>query len=348
MQFKHLDQFKTGGSGTEMQLSIPPPRTPDGRVYRLSPNEKAQPRHFVLGAANNAVVVSDAARVRMKLEPRSKKTVCPYSGIIGDDQDFTHPDDINAAVEIVKHAAIADARAEIARILKGIENSHIRVQTSNSRAMTPPPRFERRDLLRELMCDQCGRDYGVYAISLFCPDCGAPNLRLHFARELVLVHMEIENANKFENQPEFAYRLLGNAHEDVLTAFEATLKTVYQYQVAQGDISAPPCKPVKNDFQNVDRAAARFAEFNLDPFACLDPSELPILKLNIQKRHIIGHNLSVIDETFAEHATEARVGETTQIIGDDIRQFANLSQRVVDSLDTWLGGAPAPETADSS
>ena len=33
------------------------------------------------------------------------------------------------------------------------------------------------------VCDHCGRDYGVFAIGLFCPDCGAPNLRLHFARE---------------------------------------------------------------------------------------------------------------------------------------------------------------------
>jgi hypothetical protein len=72
------------------------------------------------------------------------------------------------------------------------------------------------------------------------------------------------------------------------------------------------------------------------------PNELDILKLNIQKRHVIGHNLSVIDAKFAEHATEARIGKTAQIIGKDIRQFANLCQRVVDSLDTWLGGAPAP------
>src|SRR6202521_3794245 len=31
---------------------------------------------------------------------------------------------------------------------------------------------------------------------------------------------------------ELAYRLMGNAHEDVLTAFEATLKTVYHHKAA--------------------------------------------------------------------------------------------------------------------
>ena len=39
---------------------------------------------------------------------------------------------------------------------------------------------------------------------------------------------QVELASKLAvEQSELAYRLLGNAHEDVLTAFEATLKTVY-------------------------------------------------------------------------------------------------------------------------
>ena len=81
-----------------MQLSVPPPRTPRGRVYRYSPNEKALPRHFVLGNVIENFVVSEATRTRMKLLPRSKQTVCPYSGVVADDQDFTHPDDVKAAL----------------------------------------------------------------------------------------------------------------------------------------------------------------------------------------------------------------------------------------------------------
>lgn len=41
--------------------------------------------------------------------------------------------------------------------------------------------------MRELVCDHCGHHYGVFATGLFCPDCGAPKLRLHFARETELV-----------------------------------------------------------------------------------------------------------------------------------------------------------------
>jgi hypothetical protein len=54
MRFKNLERYRTGGTGTRMQLSIPSPRTPDGRAYRYSPNEDAHPRHFVLGDAVTA------------------------------------------------------------------------------------------------------------------------------------------------------------------------------------------------------------------------------------------------------------------------------------------------------
>ena len=66
------------------------------------------------------------------------------------------------------------------------------------------------------------------AVSLaFCPDCGAPNIHLHFAREVVLVREQVELAVSLaSDQRELAYRLMGNAHEDVLTAFEATRDSV--------------------------------------------------------------------------------------------------------------------------
>jgi hypothetical protein len=77
MKFPRLHRYRTGGTSNNMKLSYPAPRTPSGRVYRLSPNEHAHPRHFVLGGVVADIDVTDALRARMKLEPRSKQTVCP-------------------------------------------------------------------------------------------------------------------------------------------------------------------------------------------------------------------------------------------------------------------------------
>lgn len=348
MRFKNLERYKTGGKGTHLQLDVPLPKTPGGRVYRYSPNKEAHPRHFVLGGVAEGMEITPDARTRMKLEPGSQQTVCPYSGIVALDAAFTHPDDRDAAVKIVGHAAVADARAELQRMLKGsAQRSRGTITYKPGRTtMKPKPRFERGDLMRELVCDHCGRDYGVFAIALFCPGCGAPNLRLHFLREVALVVAQVELAEGVEEgKQELAYRLLGNAHEDVLTAFEATLKTVYFYGMTQHGSHGADFKPVGNDFQNVKRAKGRFATLHLDPFEDLDDEHLAVLTLNIQKRHIIGHNLSVVDAKFAQHARDAKVGETVRLVGDDIRVFAALSQVVVDRLDTWLAdGKPAPAT----
>lgn len=54
-----------------------------------------------------------------------------------------------------------------------------------------------------------------------------------------------------------------------------------------------------------------------------------------------------MDDKFASHDDEARVGETVYIVGEDIRQFAAISQKVVDNLDAWIGGAPSPTISQS-
>lgn len=72
------------------------------------------------------------------------------------------------------------------------------------------------------------------------------------------------------------------------------------------------------------------------------------MRLNIQKRHIIGHNLGVVDEKFASHADDAKVGETVEIVGEDIRVFAAICQKITDALDAWLGGSPSPTIDQSS
>lgn len=336
-----------------MKLGYSAPRTPRGRIYRLSPNAHAHPQHFLLGDVVADIQLTDPLRVRMKHSPRTKSTVCPYSGIVAEDDAYVHPEDVNASVEMVKHDFVQDAHDAIAEMLQDAfsssssSNSLIKITTSSKpKGLQPKPRFFRNDLMRELVCDHCGRDYGVFAIGLFCPDCGAPNLRLHFLRETELVGAQVGLAEEMdESQEELAFRLMGNAHEDVLTAFEATLKTVYLY--GKNATNTIPSPKVGNDFQNVDRATKRFAELGLNPFENLSDFELDALRLNIQKRHIVGHNLGVVDDKFAAIATDAKVGETVNLVGVDIRQFACISQKVVDSLDSWLGGSPSPTIAQS-
>lgn len=353
MRFKNLESYRIGGVGSDMQLGIPLPKTPDGRVYRYSPNENAHPRLFLLGDRVDGFALPETMSARMSHMPGTPGTICPYSGALDEDEAFTHPDDVAAAQEVVAHAAAADVAeafhgmfADLGRKFAG--NKFVKIKPGPKPHAKPRPRFARRDLLRELVCDECGRDYGVFAISLFCPDCGAPNIHLHFAREAMLVREQVEMAGKLgAEQGELAYRLLGNAHEDVLTAFEATLKTVYLYKLTARLADAPEAKPVGNAFQNIERGRKRFAEFGFDPFGSLSADALAVLTLNIQKRHVIGHNLGIADAMFAEHAADARLGETVPLVGEDILQFADICKMTVDHIDAWLANGGLPPSRDA-
>ena len=269
MRMKNLGRFRVGGSASRMKLGIPVPKTPDGRAYRYSPNPDAFPRHFVLGDRVLAIELDDRKRSRMMQSPGSPRTVCPYSGTVAPDNEFTHPDDEKAALKMMEHAFVEDVHAAVADMLSGAarKSKGAISYKSSGRTAAPRPRFGRRDLMRLLVCDHCGRDYGVFAIGLYCPDCGAPNIGLHFAREVDLVSQQVEVAEDLgKSKEELAYRMLGNAHEDVLTAFEATLKTIYLHSRSKGPADASPPKAVANDFQNIDKAKKRFGELSVDPF----------------------------------------------------------------------------------
>lgn len=323
-----------------MKVAVPLPRTPTGKIYRFSPNADALPRHFLLGDAPAEFEPSTESRQLMKLLPRSQQTVCPYSGIVASDDDFTHPHDRKAAERAVHDAFAKDVEDELRAIARRV-NGRQRPGSMMSLKMsvkTPRRRITRnyrQDLLRELQCPHCKREYGVYAISLFCPDCGAPNISAHFGREVELVDQQVLLAEtQSAEASELAYRLLGNAHEDVVTAFEATLKTVYLH--CKSLISPTEKSGVSNDFQNVSRAERRYAELAYEPFSCLDETERSELLLNIQKRHVIGHNLSIVDDRFAEHQAQAKVGSTVTIVSADIRRFRRIAESVVENLDRWL------------
>jgi hypothetical protein len=198
----------------------------------------------------------------------------------------------------------------------------------------------REDLLRSLTCDICGRHYGVYAIALFCPDCGGRNVHVHFGREVHLVQEQIDLSRDIENEGrhELAYRLLGNAHEDVLTAFETYLKTIYRFLVGKRLPEQAEAltgqKAIGNSFQNLDRTQKLFGHIELDPFQELPDDRMGLLRMNIEKRHVVGHNLSLSDEKYSDSTMSEGPGRTVQLLGEDIGAFAEICRSVIEHLET--------------
>ncbi|MXY54004.1 MAG: hypothetical protein F4Y86_15970 [Gammaproteobacteria bacterium] len=139
---------------------------------------------------------------------------------------------------------------------------------------------------------------------------------------------------------ELGYRLIGNAHEDVLTALEATLKAIYRHLVRTrlpDQFSRLGSKQaIGTAFQNIERATALYAHLGIEPFSVLAPADVECLELNIQKRHVLGHNLGVADESYVDIAGDGKAGETIRLLGNEIRLFAESCSAVVSNLEQHL------------
>ncbi len=336
--FKRLEKYKVGGTKDKMELNVPLPQSPTGKVYRWCPNEECTPRLFLLGDAKRPENL-DVSQLRRL--PGARGTTCPYCGIDADDNEFTYQGDVEAIQKYIEWTASRDISDNLEKMAKDFNRAQpkgglISLKMNFKPKHTSEPRAWREDLIRNLACDICGQQYGVYAIALFCPDCGCKNLSVHFEREIELILQQIDLAEQVaENgNGELSYRILGNAHEDVVTAFETYQKTFYKYMVKRNYLKEETEKMISkraigNRFQNIDRAKDLYKNLSIDPFSVLTQDELGLMRLNIEKRHVIGHNLSIVDETYSDTEQRDKPGTTVGILADEISEFAKIAKKVV-------------------
>ncbi len=343
--FKRLERYKVGGIGDKWELQIPLPQTLSGKVYRWCPDEQCSPRLFLLGGTP---VRPEGLDVSKLYRSPGIGTTCPYCGGDASDEEYMYSGDTQAILDYLQWAAYRDAHDALKKMSDDFNRSVgsgglISINMSVDPVTEPEPSAWREDLLRNFACDLCGREYGVYAIALFCPDCGSKNLHVHFEREIELILQQIDLAEQVakDGNIELSYRLLGNAHEDVLTALETSQKTIYKYEIRK---KYPPDERRKltskaaigNRFQNIDKARRLYQNLSLDPFSALSLDESELLKTNIAKRHVIGHNLSIADESYIDTGKSEIPGTTVEILADDINQFALCAKKVVLELETLM------------
>ena len=159
--------------------------------------------------------------------------------------------------------------------------------------------------------------------------------------------IEIAQAIESELGSELSYRILGNAHEDVVTALETYLKTAYRFLVRKryGTSEAlqfSSKKAIQNSFQNIERGQRLFRQrLNIEPFGHLESSALERLRVNLEKRHLIGHNLGLVDDTYAQSVGAEAIGSNVPLVAEEVSAFAEVASSVVARLETQPEFQPA-------
>jgi uncharacterized Zn-finger protein len=177
MYWETMRQFGDMRPDGTFKLSIPLPTTPTGKVRRCCPNPDCRPGLSLLG---DAPETTPDRLPGMRRVPQSPGMTCPYCGTDAEDDEWMCPEDIDHAIEQVGWAAERDTARELGRMARDfnrrVGGGPLGISVKVKGGNRSRPRVWIEDLLRELACNRCGREYGVYAVGLFCPDCGAANL----------------------------------------------------------------------------------------------------------------------------------------------------------------------------
>lgn len=94
---------------------------------------------------------------------------------------------------------------------------------------------------------------------------------------------------------------------------------------------------IGNRFQNMDRAKDLYKKLSLYPLSVLTTEELELMKLNIEKRHVIGYNLSVADEAYADTKSREKPGTKVEILAEEIAEFAETIKNIIVELEQLMG-----------
>jgi len=101
-------------------------------------------------------------------------------------------------------------------------------------------------------------------------------------------------------------------------------------------------KSEANAFQNVRRGRERFAAFAIDPYAPLQAADLAWFEENIEKRHVLGHNLGLADARYAASVGEEEHGRTVRLLANEVLRFALLAAAVIGALEMLPEFLPRP------
>lgn len=339
--WRDLNRFRTGRT-PEGHDTFSIPLTPDkeGMVGRECPRVDCQPRYFKI-----KVPPKNGEQVK---QPEKREIIenlhCPYCGYKSNINKFATRDQ----TEWVKSMIVRDVHRQIDEMLRNTIGStrtssgggFLQVRLEYKSGTLPSVRhYAEKELKRVVDCDQCGRGYAVYGIAMFCPWCGEGNLKVHLTRSIEVVRslMDAHDQIVEKSGKESGYHLLGNCLEDCVSLFEGFLKVIYNELIGK-KYTAEECRDkmskLGNSFQNLSKAKEIFMrDLGIDLFSGLSTTDLDFMGLQFAKRHVITHNLGLIDEKYGKQASAWQTpGQDISLNASDIARLLGLIGRIIEPL----------------
>lgn len=335
MKFNSMEPYRTGRSPEgcdEFSVSLQPDE--DGFFGRECPNEDCDTQYFKIGTS-----IPDGMEGAVENISEGQLT-CPYCGTTDNMQRFH----TQAQVEWIKsmmfrdvHKAFGDILDNAFRPLQRPSGGLVSIRVEVKRGALPSVRhYVEEKLKQEIIYNKCGFRCAVYGISFHCPLCGKGSLTQHLEQSGATVRILAEEAERIssEHGSDVGDRMLGNALQDVVSIFEGFLKQTYRYAVRRHESKVEAEKlfqKIKVNFQRLSGAEEFFRrDFGLEIFSAISAEDRDLLELFFSKRHVLTHNLGLIDEKYKDQVRAwERTGSEVPLTADEVVQALALVTRVV-------------------
>lgn len=188
----------------------------------------------------------------------------------------------------------------------------------------------------DVACPQCNNRYSVIGTAYFCPFCGKNNIEENFEKSLEVIHNKLNFKELFKNDLE---KMDKNMAEDFARSIlEKTVgETVSAFQkLAELLIKKHTDKEVKvNDFQIILKGDSIFTECVGKSYKdWISADEYSFLDLMFQRRHLLEHNLGIVDEKYLERTkdTSYHLGERLILNVGEISSFIGIIRKLSHGL----------------
>lgn len=288
------------------RFRVPLKADDDGLLGRECPNEECQPKYFKM-----SLIIPGG--ISKTIENFSQIDVtCPYCGTVDNMQSF-HTE---SQVEWIKSIMFRNIKKTFQDNLRESFRStspKTKGMISSNLTFKPSPLHSVRHYVEEQLknsieCDNCGYKYTVYGISFHCPLCGKGTLTQHLRQSADTIKILIKQSERIskEKGKEVGRQMINNALEDVVGLFEGYLKHIYIYKIKHRfpkEKIETMIKKIQTNFQRIE-GAKKFLlrDLNVDLFANIEDKERSFLEEQFLKRHVITHNLGLVDKKYIERA----------------------------------------------
>ena len=150
---------------------------------------------------------------------------------------------------------------------------------------------------------KCGLEYSVKGVTAICPNCVIFNSREIFLEELEKLQEKIVSENSWDNLSDCLLRLISQ--------FDGFGRTTVRFPFFGKKI---PNSLKTISFQNLEKANEKInVEFGAEIKRFIKPNDWNLIYKNFQKRHLVSHNLGIVDQEYI-----TKTNDSSAIIGSKI------------------------------